>query len=65
LLTPADVHYGRAQEVMDRRQQVLAAAHATHPARFRRAPVPRPLCREVWINRPDPGVVLVESGTTE
>jgi putative transposase len=65
LLTPADVHYGRAQEVMDRRQQVLAAAHAAHPARFRRPSTPRPLRREVWINQPDPGVVLVASGTTE
>jgi putative transposase len=64
LLTPADVHYGRAQEVMTHRQQVLAQAHNAHPMRFRRAPAPPHLTREVWINRPEPGVVLVRSPTT-
>lgn len=53
LLTPADVHYGRADAVLARRQLALDAAFARHPERFPRgAPrVARPP-REVWINEP-------------
>jgi len=64
LLTPADVHYGRAQEVITHRQQVLNDAHSAHPMRFRRPPTPQPLNREVWINRPQPGIVVVGPSTT-
>lgn len=53
LLTPATVHHGQADAVLDARQAVHTAAHATHPERFVRQP-PRPLAlpREVWINPP-------------
>lgn len=52
LLTPSDVHYGRAEEVLDERQRVLDEAFAAHPERFPRPPrVPR-LRAEVWINPP-------------
>jgi putative transposase len=53
LLTPATVHYGQAQTVIDRRQKVLQAAYAAHPERFVRG-VPRlpSLPTEVWINKP-------------
>ena len=34
LLTPEQVHFGRAPEVIRRRQQVLAAAYAARPDRF-------------------------------
>ena len=55
LLTPATVHYGRAQAVLERRQETLQAAYAAHPERFVRG-VPRPpsLPTEVWINEPSP-----------
>jgi putative transposase len=53
LLTPATVHYGQAQAVLDQRQQVLQAAYAAHPERFVRG-VPQSLAlpTEVWINKP-------------
>ena len=55
LLTPATVHYGQAQAVLERRQETLEAAYALHPERFVRG-VPRPpfLSTEVWINEPSP-----------
>ena len=55
LLTPATVHHGRAQAVIDRRQQVLQAAYAAHPERFVRGePKPPSLPTKVWINKPSP-----------
>lgn len=53
LLTPHQVHYGLADEVIAQRQRVLDAAHAAHPERFVRGPAfhpPPP--REAWINQP-------------
>ncbi len=37
-LHPADVHAGTAAAVVDARQDVLDAAYAEHPARFRHRP---------------------------
>jgi putative transposase len=55
LLTPAVVHFGQAQTVLDRRQVVLNAAYQAHPDRFvRRPPKPLLLPQAVWINRPAP-----------
>jgi len=56
LLTPATVHFGRADTVLAGRQAVLTAAHVAHPERFVRHP-PRPLGlpSEVWINPPADG----------
>jgi putative transposase len=55
LLTPATVHYGQAQAVLERRQETLQAAYAAHPERFvRGAPRPPSLPTAVWINRPSP-----------
>jgi putative transposase len=53
LLTPADVHYGRAEQITLARGVVLDAAHAAHPERFVGKP-PRPprLPEVVWINKP-------------
>ena len=52
--TPADVHYGRAQAVRERRGVVLDAAYAAHPERFvRRPPEPPALPGAVWINEPE------------
>ena len=55
LLTPATVHYGQAQAVIDRRQKVLQAAYVAHPERFVRGEPKLPsLPTEVWINKPSP-----------
>ena len=52
-LTPADVHYGRAEEILRRREEVLAGATRQHPERFVRgaARLAR-LPEAVWINKP-------------
>jgi putative transposase len=53
LLTPADVHYGRADQVITARAAVLDAAHAAHPERFvGKPPAPPCLPEVVWINKP-------------
>jgi putative transposase len=53
LLTPADVHHGRAEQRVAARTTVLAAAYAAHPERFPSG-VPHSPARpmEVWINPP-------------
>lgn len=53
LYTPADVHYGRVEEVCQRRQAVLDAAYQRYPKRFVRKPpeAARPP-QAVWINPP-------------
>jgi len=53
LMTPAIVHYGRAEQVRDKRSSILTAAYAAHPERFVHGP-PRPpaLPEAVWINKP-------------
>ena len=55
LLTPAQVHFGDAPEVIRQRQDVLAAAYAARPERFVAGP-PRAseLPAQVWINPPLP-----------
>ena len=53
LLTPADVHYGRALAVIQQRQQVLQAAYQRNPERFVKGlPKPPQLPEAVWINPP-------------
>jgi putative transposase len=57
LLTPADVHYGRAQAVIQQRQQVLQAAYQKNPVRFVKGlPKPPELPEAVWINPPKPAL---------
>jgi putative transposase len=54
LHTPADVHYGLAETVRDKRAGVLAAAYAEHPERFvRKPPEPPQLPASSWINQPN------------
>jgi putative transposase len=53
LLTPADVHYGRAQQMLLARQQVLQSAYERNPDRFvsgcsKTVELPK----AVWINPP-------------
>jgi putative transposase len=53
LLTPADVHFGRAQAILDQRQLVLQAAYLKNPERFVKGPsIPTQLPSAVWINPP-------------
>jgi putative transposase len=53
LLTPADVHFGHAEQVTSARAMVLDGAYAAHPERFvRMPPTPPRLPEAVWINKP-------------
>ena len=54
LHTAADVHYGLAEQVRDKRAGVLDSAYAAHPERFvRKPPEPPQLPTGSWINKPD------------
>jgi putative transposase len=54
LHTPAEVHYGTAEAIRDKRAGVLDAAYAAHPERFvHKPPQPPKLPTQIWINRPD------------
>ncbi len=57
LHTPASVHFGTAHEIQRQRAQVLDAAYAAHPERFRRKPVPPALPQKAWINEPQPATI--------
>ena len=53
LLTPADVHHGRASQITLARGAVLDAAYAAHPERFvRKPPQPPQPPDAAWINKP-------------
>jgi len=53
LLTPADVHHGRAAAILAERQAILRRAYAAHPERFvKGAPLVPQLPAAVWINPP-------------
>jgi putative transposase len=53
LLTPSDVHHGRAADRLEARAAVMATAFAATPERFvRGAPKIRDLPTAVWINKP-------------
>lgn len=55
LLTPEDVHLGRAATRIAARAEVLAGAYAAHPDRFvRGVPQPGAAPTAVWINPPKP-----------
>jgi putative transposase len=54
LHTPADVHYGLAEVIRDKRATILTNAYAAHPERFvRKPPEPPEIPETSWINRPD------------
>jgi len=54
LHVPADVHYGTATAVRDKRATVLTSAFDQHPERFvRKPPEPPALPTGSWINPPD------------
>jgi putative transposase len=64
-LTPADVHYGRAAAILERRHHTRLAAYARHPERFVQGP-PRleTLPHAVWINPPTKSTRQDAPGTT-
>ena len=65
LLTPHQVHYGLAEEVIAKRNQVLAAAYAAHPERFvRKPPTADEPAAEVWINQPTAETIEFQPLTT-
>jgi putative transposase len=52
-MTPQDVHYGRATQILKTRSEALNAAFKAHPKRFKgKRPAPTPLPEAVWINPP-------------
>ena len=54
-LTPEDVHYGRAEQIIKEREKVLKAAFEKHPNRFKgKISKPMALPEAVWINKPSP-----------
>jgi putative transposase len=54
LHTPADVHYGRAEQIRAQRGLVLLDAYAAHPERFvRKIPTPPAIPAVAWINQPE------------
>ena len=53
-MTPEDVHFDRADEVVVRRQQALDEAFKYHPERFPKGrPIAKALPRAVYINPPE------------
>lgn len=66
LLTPAQVHHNRAKEVINRRNQVLAAAYTRHPERFvRQQPRAAEPADEVWINHPGEEAIAISPSTID
>ena len=64
-LTPADVHYGRADTILGVRHQARLAAYAAHPERFVKGPPRREtLPTAVWINAPTKTAREDAPGTT-
>jgi putative transposase len=62
LHTPQSVHDGTWREIRARRQQVLDAAYAATPGRFRgRRPLAPALPGRVWINQPRPTIQSQET----
>ncbi|MCK5308274.1 MAG: IS3 family transposase, partial [Zetaproteobacteria bacterium] len=54
LLTPEQVHYGQAQDILKHRAIVLESAFENYAKRFKgKMPKPFPLPKAAWINKPD------------
>jgi putative transposase len=64
LLTPADVHFGHAEERRAKRQLILDAAYVAHPERFVHGrPTPLKLAPASYINRPVESPASVSGST--
>jgi putative transposase len=52
-LTPMSVHYGKSEQILKKRKEVLLNAYEKYPERFvRKIPAPGKLPDSVWINEP-------------
>jgi len=61
LMTPANVHYGTAQNICESRVEVLKSAFDFNPKRFKgKVPKPPALPKAAWINKPETGSVLYD-----
>jgi putative transposase len=61
LLTPEQVHYGQAQQILAQRAKVLESAFKEHAIRFKgKVPKPFPLPEAVWINKPDDSQTVLQ-----
>jgi putative transposase len=59
MLTPCDVHYHRAEEVLRHRQLVLEQTFKEHPERFvRGVPIVAQVPKAVWINKPSTEIAV-------
>lgn len=64
LLTPGSLHYGMAELIVEKRQEVLSEAFQAHPERFvRKPPTPPEIPPAVWINPPEK--ILQEKGVIQ
>lgn len=53
LMTPGNLHYGKAESIRENRKHVLETAYLQHPERFvRKTPAPPEIPDAVWINPP-------------
>lgn len=53
LLTPGQLHYGEAKQVIESRNQTLQAAYSRHPHRFKyKQPEHPDIPKAAWINKP-------------
>jgi putative transposase len=66
MMTPEDVHYGRAPIIIATRQKTLDKAYSLHPERFvSKPPLHQEVPKEAWINPPKPKTDLeVAPGST-
>lgn len=65
MMTPGNVHYGRADQILAVRQQTLTSAYARNPERFvRKSPVPEAVPRAAWINPPANQTAALIGGQT-
>jgi putative transposase len=62
LLTPDQVHYGQAEEVLEHRSEVLREAFLMNPQRFKgKIPQPLPVPEAAWINPPQKTTATFEN----
>ena len=65
MLTPSDLHYGRGEEILKARHQVMIEAFTRDPRRFNGCmPKMLKIPTEVWINKPIQGGEIVASNAT-
>ena len=55
LMTPADVHYGRAEQLTTARRQILLEAQQAHPERFVRGTPQPPVLTSAGLDQPAAG----------